>query len=395
MTVLPITCDNCGAKYKLPPTFTGNQAKCQKCGSVIDVARQRAGAGGGDAPAAAKPASAKPAAAARPAVDRSKPAAKEPAKPAATARPARGTRASTRTANADDAGGDDGAPRHGGRERPAKKSNAMPLILSGVGLVGIVVALVIVFGGGDKPKTDATAKVDQPAPAVAAESPKPAEPVKPAEPAKAPDPLAPATAKPANPEPAAPEPARPAAPVAAPAEASTPPPPAEPEDPTREKRPWEKLRNPPQSMDQVTDPKSYPEPTWPADIDDAKKAELRSLAEDAADTGIRAIRARKSLAQAGYGAMFAIVERLRLLNYMSTEDSMTAYALNKVMEEITGGLNARFEPVEASETLVPAKAEWNTQSVKGWLGLLAKYQDEETFKKDRAERLKKQAEANK
>ena len=41
MTVIPITCDNCGAKYKLPPTFKGSQAKCQKCGSVIDVAKQR------------------------------------------------------------------------------------------------------------------------------------------------------------------------------------------------------------------------------------------------------------------------------------------------------------------------------------------------------------------
>ena len=59
MTVIPITCDNCGAKYKLPPTFKGSQAKCQKCGSVIDVAKQREAAeAGGDA---------KPAAAAKPA----------------------------------------------------------------------------------------------------------------------------------------------------------------------------------------------------------------------------------------------------------------------------------------------------------------------------------------
>ena len=54
MNVIPITCDNCGAKYKLPPTFTGAQAKCQKCGSVIDVASQRAALdAGGDKPAAA------------------------------------------------------------------------------------------------------------------------------------------------------------------------------------------------------------------------------------------------------------------------------------------------------------------------------------------------------
>jgi len=57
MTVLQITCDNCGAKYKLPESFTGAQAKCQKCQSIIDVARQRAAALGG-AGEAAKPAAA-------------------------------------------------------------------------------------------------------------------------------------------------------------------------------------------------------------------------------------------------------------------------------------------------------------------------------------------------
>ena len=88
MTVIPITCDNCGAKYKLPPTFKGSQAKCQKCGSVIDVAKQREAAeAGGDAkPAAA----AKPAAKARPAVDRSKGrAAGASARKAAADKPAR------------------------------------------------------------------------------------------------------------------------------------------------------------------------------------------------------------------------------------------------------------------------------------------------------------------
>jgi hypothetical protein len=76
---------------------------------------------------------------------------------------------------------------------------------------------------------------------------------------------------------------------------------------------------------------------------------------------------------------------------MSTEESQTAFVFNKTLDEITAGLNAGFETVEANETLVPAKAEYNTRTVKGWLGLLAKYPDEASFKKDRAERLKKQA----
>jgi hypothetical protein len=396
MTVLPITCDNCGAKYKLPPSFTGAQAKCQKCGSVIDVARQRASAGGSDAPAAAKPAAAKPAAAARPAVDRSKPAAKEPAKAAAPERaskPTRSTRSSSRTAKAakttDEAdGGDEATPRRGARA--AKKGNMMPLVVSGIGVVAIGIVVFLMFGGDDKPKADAAAKADKtPAATAPAEKPveKPAE--KPVE-----KPAEPAPGKPAEPE--APKADAPPPAAATPKEASTPPPAAEPDDPTREKKPWEKLRNPPQTMDQVTDPKSYAEVVWPAEIDAAKKAELQALAEEAAtDTGLRGIRAMKALAENGYGAMFAIVERLRLLNYMSTEESMTAFALNKVMEEITGGMTASFQPVEASETLVPAKAEWNTMSVKGWLGLLAKFPDSESFKQARAERLKKQAEANK
>ena len=35
-------CDNCGAKYRLPASFSGDKAKCKQCGSVIDVAAQKA-----------------------------------------------------------------------------------------------------------------------------------------------------------------------------------------------------------------------------------------------------------------------------------------------------------------------------------------------------------------
>ncbi|MCA8973105.1 MAG: TIGR00266 family protein, partial [Planctomycetes bacterium] len=63
MSTIQITCDNCGAKYKLPESFSSPKAKCQKCGSVIDVASQRDVAE--EAPtAAAAAAAAKPAAAA-------------------------------------------------------------------------------------------------------------------------------------------------------------------------------------------------------------------------------------------------------------------------------------------------------------------------------------------
>ena len=41
MSLIPIVCANCGAKYRLPETFKSDHAKCKKCGAVIDVAGQR------------------------------------------------------------------------------------------------------------------------------------------------------------------------------------------------------------------------------------------------------------------------------------------------------------------------------------------------------------------
>ena|SRR5204863_3929321 len=126
MTAIPIVCDNCGAKYKLPETFSGPQAKCQKCGSAIDVARQRGGAA--DAvPAAARPAGA------RPAVDRSKepPRAAERAPAIAAVRSARDERGRTGGARRGRAGARDG--------KPAKSK--LPWIV----VAAIVVGGVIVF----------------------------------------------------------------------------------------------------------------------------------------------------------------------------------------------------------------------------------------------------------
>jgi hypothetical protein len=400
MTVLQITCDNCGAKYKLPETFTGSQAKCQKCGSVIDVQKQRAAAGSGTA--ASAPAAAKPAAAARPAIDRSKQA-PTPAPSSKRVEPSKRSEAASASGRRGAKAGDEGSGGSGKRERgerPAKKSNSMPLILSGVGLLVIGVAAFLVFGGSGKPSTQTSADNKATPAAAGTPDPKPATP--------APEANKPEAAKPdAKPDAGKTEPAKAETPPAGganasnaeatkteptktePAEASAP---AVPDAPTRVKRPWEKMKNPPQSMDQVADPKAYGEVQWPAGIDAAKKAEVQELAETAAtDTGLKGSRAQKKLEQMGYPAMFAIVERLRLFDYKAAEDSMIAFSLNKSLEQITGGLNARFEPVEATETLVPAKAEWNTRSVRGWLDLLAKFPDEETFKKTKADLLKKQA----
>ncbi len=376
MTVLQITCDNCGAKYKLPETFTGTQAKCQKCGSVIDVQKQRAAAA---APAAATTpaAAAKPAAAARPAIDRSKAAPKEA--PVAAARPERASRRG-KDADAEDATGG----RRGRGERPAKKSNQMPLILGGVGLVAIAIVAVLMFSGDGKTTSDTAAKNEPttpqptPPPAPAPEAPK-------VEPAKVETPAA----QPA-PQPAAPPAATPTDASATPPPAATPP--ATPDDPSQPKRPWQKLRNPPATMADVSDAKTYGEVKWPEGIDDAKKSEVRALAADAAGDGIRSVRAKKQLEGLGFVALFGIVEELQKLDYKSAEQSMIAFDLNKLLDQITAGLNAQFEPVEASEELVPAKAEWNTRTVKGWMTLVAGFADEAAYLKGRAERVKKAAE---
>lgn len=364
MTVLQITCDNCGAKYKLPETFTGAQAKCQKCGSVIDVAKQRA--------AATAAGAALPAAAAKPAVDRSKATPKSEAKPAPAAKPAGAT---TRRTKAADTDGDAAGGKRGRGERAAKKNSSMLILLVGVGLLVVAGgALMLLTGGGDKP-ADKPAVASAPAKASPAAAPTPA----PAEPAKAAAPAASEPAKAATPA-AAPTPAAPAAAPAAP---------AIPDDPTRPKKPWERLKNPPTSLADVADPKSYGDVPWPPGIDDAKKTSLRDLAVEAAGDGIRSTRAKNELQKTGWPAIFALVEQLQKLDYKQAEPAMVGFDLNKLLETITGGVNLRYEPVDAGESIPAAKAEWNTRTVKGWIEFAGKSVDQEAYDKDRVERVKK------
>ena len=148
MTAVQITCDNCGAKYKLPESFAGTQAKCQKCGSAIDVARQRASP---DEAATG----ARPAAAARPAIDRSKLAppkhherstptgrGSKSAKPGSTSAKPGSTSAKPGSTSAKPGSSRDR------RERTQKKSNATPLLLGGVGLAAVIVVVVLMMKGG-------------------------------------------------------------------------------------------------------------------------------------------------------------------------------------------------------------------------------------------------------
>lgn len=408
MSVIPITCDNCGAKYKLPPTFKGAQAKCQKCGSVIDVAKQRATAGDDAASpaAAAKPATARPAAAAKPAVDRSKarPAAAggrksaaEPASPKAE-RPASGGSSRSRRGKKDDDGEE--TPRRG---REKKKDN-MPMILGGVGLVAIVIVVAVVMMNKDDKKADETANkptntadatandatANDATASKAGETKQPQAPKTPAAtdtPDEGSQPAVGGTPDDGKkPEATTPEATTPAA--ATPVE---PPPAPIDDDPNVKKERWQKQKNPPQSMSEVkTAIELFGEVKWPSSIDAAKKAEIMSLVENLdKDGGLPSIRAKASLVKEGYAGLFGILEALSKLDYRQTSDGAFGFELNKAIEEITGGLNAGYAAVQADEQMHPAKAYWNTQTVNAWMRTFAKWPDEAALTANKRSRASK------
>jgi len=130
--LLPIVCDNCGAKYKLPESFTGSQSKCQKCGSVIAVDAQRQ-------QTSIASAAARPATGARPAVARA------PEAPRSAERTAGKTARSEESGPRSSAGRD--RPGRGRRDAPAKKKSSLPLILGGIALLAIVAVVVWMLRG--------------------------------------------------------------------------------------------------------------------------------------------------------------------------------------------------------------------------------------------------------
>lgn len=396
MSLLQIVCDNCGAKYRLPETFTGSSAKCKQCGSSINVAAQRdAAAAPAAAPAAAKPARAG-ASAARPAA--AKPASARPASSA-------GSRSSTRK------------PRPEADEAPAKSNK--PLIFGGIGAAAAIVVVAVLMMGGDKkdpkkdkvaakPAAEASAKAMDAAakPAekpVAAEakapkkkpvdegpaSPAPAaEPVKPAAaPAK---PAAQPAAKAAPEAPAAPAPAadpqgqgqgKPAAkptetPAAKPAAGGG----KTPKDALAEEREklvlkdldaWQKQTV--KSLDQVPDvTKTTKALVYPAEItaeDQKKMADLLTEAKDGGG-GARTGRALRKIEAMGFGGLYFLINTLREINYKDYDSLVWANQLNMSLTAITLGVNVGFVPVESGPELGkldPRIAKWNADSVQQWL----------------------------
>jgi hypothetical protein len=286
----------------------------------------------------------------------------------------------------------------------------MPLILGGIGVLAIAVVAFLMMNGGkkdDDKQGDQQAQTDtnntgnntagnntagsNAANANANESGKPAEgDGKPAEkPAEGDGKPAEGSAKPAEGD------GKPAEGDAKPAEkpaASSPDAVPMPDVAEGEKKePWMRQRNPAETMADVKSAgELYGDVQWPESIDAAKKTELQGIAEDLdVNGGIRHIRAKNKLAKEGYPALFAILERLHGLDYRRAEDAAFGFELNKVIEDITGGLNARYSAVQAGEEIHPAKAQWNTKTVKAWMSTFAKWPDEATFTEAKKERAKK------
>ena len=121
-----------------------------------------------------------------------------------------------------------------------------------------------------------------------------------------------------------------------------------------------------------------------------EKAEIMEIVDDLDVTGgIRSIRAKAKLVKAGYPGLFGILEALQKLDYRQASDAAFGFELNKALEDITGGLNARYAAVQADEQLHPAKALWNTKTVKAWMATFAKWPDAAAFKKAKTARAKK------
>ncbi len=413
MSVLAIACDNCGAKYRLPESFSGAKAKCQKCGSVIDVAAQRMAATTPTAPS--EPTSALPAAAAK------KPTARAAAKAEGTAPRAARTKKDGDT-NAD------GKPARGRKEketgeRAPKKSNTMLLAGGGVAALAVIAVIVVLATGGkDKPATTATAQASPTSKPAESATPSPsnaapaaieasADKAKPkaVEAAAAQNPAEnkPAEPKAADGKPAEQGPAQPAAqakPASSTPASSTPAgsaPSAATEPKTDASKPadtdaksgnelkerWE--ANKTTSLAEVYKPSVLGEVSWPAECEQAKKEEIVSLIEDVCGGGKPGIAAKPKLEKIGYFAIFGLVDRLRKLDYSSGDDQMTAWELNKLVEAIASGMNAGFVAVEAGGDLDPRKADHNARTNIAWERLLSKFESKADFDTWRKERQNK------
>jgi len=405
MSVLLIVCDNCGTKYRLPASFSSDKAKCKQCQSVIDVASQRADQ---QTEAGAEP---KPASKARPA--RARPARASKSDSAAE-RPARGSRQASGHGNRQRAGVDGDKPARSSRRsrqaptEDAPQRNNMLWIGGGIGALAVIVVVIAMMWPSDDEAATASDQIANPksANAAATEDPKQLaanantkpDAGKPADAADLSD-TDPKPAKTAGSEPD--QPAADAAPTAKPTDDEAKPDKADaakpdkadaaaglldqPDDVLAER--W--MQNQTTSMAEVFDAKSLGDVTWPASATEQVQTEISDLLDSISEGGLAGIRAKPKLEKIGYHSIFGIIDRLRGIDYSLSEENMTAWELNKVLERILAGLNTGFAAVSVGEDLDPRKADWNAKTTRAWHRWIEnpQFNDEASFNAWKKKRL--------
>lgn len=397
MSELHIVCQNCGAKYKLPESFQGDKAKCKACGATIDVAAQRQAAASAPAAAVKPAAEPKPAAAkaAAPKAETAKPASVKPAsakaRPAearakpAEARPRRGAAAAAATADEDSNSTARGGRSRRGAEKPAKKGGMNPLVLGGslAGIAVVVVVLVFVLGGGDdKAGQGATeegkvAQNDPAAPAAGAQtagSQAAGSQVAGSAAAGAGKPAEASSEKPAE------------TPAEKPADANAEKPAESAAEKPAEKPAAKPAEKPKPAVKEITsksevfDPKTLEPLSYPESIPQARRDELESLVADIDGTASRAAKnAKNQLREAGWQALFGLVNRLRNLDYTTADGTRDGYELNQLLSTILDGTNVGFRPLQGDEPPLN-DMDFNARTVSAWQRMLAQFPDEEAFK---------------
>jgi hypothetical protein len=127
-------CAGCGARFRVPESFTGSAAKCKKCGGVVNIMdAASASARAPEAPARA------PAPSARPSLRGSRAAAEEEGEEAAPRPHGAGRR------------GERGRARRGAAEK--KPTNPMVLVGAGVGVVAVGALAFFLMSGDDEERT--------------------------------------------------------------------------------------------------------------------------------------------------------------------------------------------------------------------------------------------------
>lgn len=452
MSLTPIECANCGAKYRLPETFQADKAKCKKCGAMIDVAGQKS------SPPAAAPKRTKPAGATASTASRAKPARRSRRPQAdgdddAPAKKSSRRSSSSRSQRGSSRRGEDGeGDESGSGRREPKKSNTALIAGSIIGILAIVLVVVIfAMQGEDEKPTDGTQQAKAPEPEAPSAEVADASVERRAEMRKAVAALdeadrtaiekfldaadngdgeleagltdvgneamlrfaadslkivgasAEATVL-ANlaegPELDDGQRQQVVAVVATLARSKTDPDSQQlagmlrgfqpKAEPAAAKKPAAGKKTGLASHEDVFKPSEVLEPLpWPDFVTEEERAEITEALGSLKDGGLQSTRAKTRLEEFDGKSLIAIANYLGTLNYFDSEDTMVAYELNRLLGAMSAGINAGFRSQELGDEIPLEDADWNGKTVNTWRKFALAYgSDENALKEKRAERLK-------